>query len=201
MGAGDVGVVTIEGTSAPVPNGCSYGPRGYVCPAVSGAGRATVRHAGSDIPAGAALFEIADAGFGPADRGRYLDLAGDTQGNTGVFPIIKVVSPTALQVLKGPGQDVTDFSATYRTLAGAGPAPGTPHEMPGDPLLDTDRVTVGIQAAGSMSFRFPSTVPIAVGGSFSPRQRVGLQPSLRFPSMARLSRGAAGARAALARPR
>ena len=165
---GDLGVVTIAGTSAPVPSGCWLeNPGATVCPAVTGSGHALLRHGGAGQPPGTAVFEVDDPRFAPDDRGRHLAIAGDPAGNDGVFPILQVLGPTALLLRKPAAADSDGATTRYRTLAGAGTTPGMPHEMPGDPLLDGDRVTVGIRPGGGTPFRFPDTAPIAAGGSFS----------------------------------
>ena len=165
---GEVGVVTIAGTSAAIPNGCWLeAPTGTVCPAITGSGRAVVRHGGADLPAGTARFEMGDGHFGPDERGRYLAITDDPAGNDGVFPILQVLDPTLLLLRKSAGPDSDGSIIHYRTLAGAGTTPGMPHQMAGDPLLDGDPVTVGIHPAGGMHFRFADTAPIASGGSFT----------------------------------
>jgi hypothetical protein len=78
-----------------------------------------------------------------------------------------VLSPSTLLLGKPAAPDSEGFLASYRTLAGAGTTPGMPHQMPGDPLLDGDRVTVGLHPRAGMPFQFPATAPIPGGGSFT----------------------------------
>ncbi|MDX2022997.1 MAG: hypothetical protein SF187_22375 [Deltaproteobacteria bacterium] len=99
---------------------------GYTCPdtASSGVGGSLTS---TGAPAASSLFVASgNATFGAEDVGRYLRLA-----NTGVsalnssFPIVAIVNATTVVVSTGAGINLTlPASATFVTLAGAGPMPG-----------------------------------------------------------------------------
>jgi hypothetical protein len=162
--AGDEGIVTVSGTSAPVPDGCVFnGSDGYTCPVASGTAAATV--APMDAPA--ALYDIAGLALSDDDVGRHLRIAGDAArpGNDGSFPILAVPEPTSAVVVN-PAAAAGAFDARYTVVAGAGAA-GLPLDSPRDPVRDDDQVIIGIEPAGRMDFDFPDTAAIDAGDAFT----------------------------------
>ena len=168
--AGDVGTLSVEGTSANLGPGCVFQDgAGYVCPTAAGQGEVVLEHAaaGTGAPPNTARVSISGAAFRPDDSGRYLSLRG-ASGASGSFPIVSVMSATEVRVAKAPGTNPAPSSGTYQVLAGAGPVPGTPaDEAPGDPLRDTDQVRVRLTPGNDSPFRFPETTVAAVGGAFT----------------------------------
>ncbi|WNG46837.1 hypothetical protein F0U60_23960 [Archangium minus] len=168
--AGDVGTLSIEGTSASLGPGCVFqdGP-GYVCPTATGQGEVVLEHAaGTGAPPNTARISIGGAAFGPDDSGRYLQLRG-VPGASGSFPIVAVTSTTEVRVAKAPGTNPAPSPGTYQVLAGAGPVPGTPEdEAPGDPLRNSDHVRVRITPGNDTPFHFPETTVADIGRAFTP---------------------------------
>lgn len=169
--AGDVGTLSIEGTSANLGPGCVFQDgAGYVCPTATGQGQVVLEHAaaGTEAPPNTARVSIEGAAFGPDDSGRYLSLRGVT-GASGSFPIVSVTSATEVRVAKAPGTNPAPSAGTYQVLAGAGPVPGTPaDEAPGDPLRNTDQVRVRLTPGNDSPFHFPETAVAAMGSAFTP---------------------------------
>ncbi|MCP3138584.1 hypothetical protein [Pyxidicoccus xibeiensis] len=168
--AGDVGTLTIEGTSASLGPACVFQEgAGYVCPTATGEGEVVLEHAvaGTGAPPNTARVSIGGAAFGPEDSGRYLQLRG-APGASGSFPIVSVTSATEVRVAKAPGTNPAPAAGTYQVLAGAGPVPGTPgDEAPGDPLRDSDQVRVRITPGNDSPFQFPETTVAAIGTAFT----------------------------------
>ncbi|MFP2903489.1 hypothetical protein ACLESD_00115 [Pyxidicoccus sp. 3LFB2] len=169
--AGDVGTLSIEGTSASLGPGCVFQDgAGYVCPTAAGQGQAALEHAatGTGEPPNTARVSISGAAFGPDDWGRYLQLRSGV-GASGSFPIVSVLSATEVRVAKAPGADSASAATTYQVLAGAGPVPGTPEdEAPGDPLRNADQVHVRLTPGNDSPFQFPETTVAAPGAPFTP---------------------------------
>ncbi|WP_375754496.1 hypothetical protein [Corallococcus exercitus] len=168
--AGDVGTLTINGTSASLGPACVFQDgAGYVCPTAAGEGELVLEHAvaGAGAPPNTARVSIQGAAFVPDDVGRYLSLRGALAGS-GSFPIVSVTGATEVRVAKAPGADPAPTVGTYQVLAGAGPVPGTPEdEAPGDPLRDSDQVRVRIAPRDGSPFHFPETTVATLGSAFT----------------------------------
>jgi hypothetical protein len=169
--AGDVGTLSVEGTSASLGPGCVFQEgAGYVCPTATGQGEVVLEHAaaGTGAPPNTARISISGAAFGPDDLGRYLSLRGGP-GASGSFPIVSVLSATEVRVAKAPGTNPAPAAGSYQVLAGAGPVPGAPEdEAPGDPLRNADRVRVRLTPGSGSPFQFPETTVAALGAPFTP---------------------------------
>ncbi|UQA63942.1 hypothetical protein E8A73_039205 [Polyangium aurulentum] len=153
----DQGMVAIKGLEDG-PINCTFQNTGYVCPAASGAGQASV----APGPMGATEYTVMGAAFSEADVGRYLRVTGSVNGgNSGAFPIVAVSSATTAVVVNAKAV-AEEFPATYTVVAGAGPVPGNPN----DPIAGGDELTVALQPGGDMAFHVPESGPIPAGDAF-----------------------------------
>jgi hypothetical protein len=156
----DEGRITIAGMNEPVPDGCTFGPAGYLCPILTG----TAVDAAVTPMSGPAMYQLPGATFTADVAGRYLEIRGAAQpGNVGRFPIIAVPAPTTLIVGNPAAIAETAIGAQFTVVAGAGPVPNNPR----DPIEEDDVVTVGIEPRAGGHFDFPDAT-IEAGGAFTP---------------------------------
>ncbi|AGP39742.1 hypothetical protein [Sorangium cellulosum] len=153
----DQGAVTISGLTGGTLD-CRFQGNGYVCPAHSGTGEASV----TPGTTGTAAYVLRGAALSADDVGRYLRVNGAaTAANNGAFPIVAVES-SETAIVANPRAAEEAFVADHVVLAGAGPVPNNPI----DPIASGDEVVVGIEPGGAMAFEFPDLGPIAAGGEF-----------------------------------